>query len=84
MSRETGGRCLEVSKSLSIEQIFKDIQDELRSQYNLGFVSDVPVRISEFRKLQLTTKAKRPRSPIPDEILGEALAGACTRCALRR
>ena len=58
MSRETGGRCLEVSKSLSIEQIFKNIQDELRSQYNLGFVSDVPVRISEFRKLQLTTKQK--------------------------
>ena len=57
-SRETGGRCLEVSKSLSIEQIFKDIQDELRSQYNLGYVSDVPVRISEFRKLQLTTRIK--------------------------
>jgi len=57
-SRETGGRCLEVTKSLSIEQIFKDIQDELRSQYNLGFVSDVPVRISEFRKLQVTTKVK--------------------------
>ncbi len=57
-SRETGGRCLEVTKSLSIEQIFKDIQDELRSQYNLGYVSDVPVRISEFRKLQLTTKSK--------------------------
>jgi len=57
-SRETGGRCLEVSKTLSIEQIFKDIQDELRSQYNLGYVSDVPVRISEFRKLQLVTKKK--------------------------
>ena len=57
-SRETGGRCLEVSKTLSIEQIFKDIQDELRSQYNLGYVSDVPVRISEFRKMQLATKRK--------------------------
>jgi len=57
-SRETGGRCLEVSRTLSIEQIFKDIQDELRSQYNLGYVSDVPVRISEFRKLQLSAKQK--------------------------
>jgi VWFA-related protein len=58
ISRETGGRCFEVSKTLSIEQIYKAIQDELRSQYNLGFVSDVPVRISGFRRLQLTTKAK--------------------------
>jgi VWFA-related protein len=58
IARETGGRCFEVSKTLSIEQIFQAIQDELRSQYNLGFVSDVPVRISGFRRLQLTAKQK--------------------------
>jgi len=37
---------------------FSQIQDELRSQYNLGYVSDVPVRISGFRRLQLTTRTK--------------------------
>jgi VWFA-related protein len=58
MSRETGGSCFEVSKRLSLEQIFHAIQDELRSQYSLGFVSDQPVRISEFRKLQLKMKNK--------------------------
>jgi VWFA-related protein len=58
ISRETGGRCFEVSKTLNIEQIFHAIQDELRSQYNLGFVSDVPVRISGFRRLHLAAKAK--------------------------
>ena len=58
ISRETGGRCFEVSKTLTIDGIFRAIQDELRSQYNLGFVSDVPVRISGFRRLQLTAKAK--------------------------
>jgi VWFA-related protein len=58
MSRETGGRCFEVSKTLTIDRIFQEIQDELRSQYNLGFVSDVPVRISGFRRLQLTAKPK--------------------------
>ena len=58
LSRETGGRFLEVSKKLSVEQTFDLIQEELRSQYNLGFVSDQPVRISEFRKLQLTVKQK--------------------------
>jgi VWFA-related protein len=58
ISRETGGRCFEVSKTLSIEQIFQAIQDELRSQYNLGFVSDVAVRISGFRRLHLAAKTK--------------------------
>ena len=58
IARETGGRCFEVSKSLSIEQIFRAIQDELRGQYNLGFVSDVPVRISGFRRLQLAARTK--------------------------
>ena len=48
----------EVSKKQSIEQIFDIIQEELRSQYNLGFVSDQPVTTSEFRRIQLTTKRK--------------------------
>jgi VWFA-related protein len=58
MSRETGGSCFEGSKRLGLDEIFKAIEDELRSQYSLGFVSDQPVRISEFRKLLLKTKGK--------------------------
>lgn len=58
MARETGAGFFEVTKKLNIEQVFDLIQDELRSQYSLGYVSDVPVRISEFRKIQLTTKQK--------------------------
>jgi VWFA-related protein len=58
MSRETGGGFFEVSKKLGIEQIFDAIQDELRSQYNLGYVSDTPVKVSEFRKIALTTDKK--------------------------
>jgi len=58
LSRETGGGFYEVSKKLSIDQIYAAIQNELRSQYSLGFVSDVPVRVSEFRNLQLATKEK--------------------------
>jgi VWFA-related protein len=58
MSRETGGGFFEVSKKQTIDRIFGLIEQELRSQYNLGYVSDVPVRISEFRKIQLTAKSK--------------------------
>jgi VWFA-related protein len=58
MARETGGGFFNVSKKNGIEQIFDTIQDELRSQYSMGYISDTPVRISEFRKLQLAVKQK--------------------------
>jgi VWFA-related protein len=58
LAQETGGGYFEVSKKLTINQIFGIIEQELRSQYNLGFVSDQPVRVSEFRNLQLTVKRK--------------------------
>jgi len=58
MSKETGAGYFEVTKRQGIEQIFDVIQEELRSQYSLGYVSDTPVRISEFRKLQVTTKTR--------------------------
>ena len=58
LSKETGGGYFEVSKKQGIDQIFGAIEEELRSQYNLGYVSDEPVRISEFRSIQLATKQK--------------------------
>ncbi len=53
MAKETGGGYFEVSKKQGIDQIFDAIQDELRSQYSLGYVSDQPARVGEFRKIQL-------------------------------
>ncbi len=58
LAKETGGSFFEVSKKHRIDEIYGIIEQELRSQYNLGFVSDQPVRVSEFRKLQLTTDRK--------------------------
>ena len=58
MSRETGGRYLEVSKKLGIQQTFDLIQDELRSQYSIGYVSDVAAIAPEFRRIQLGVKTK--------------------------
>ena len=58
LAKETGGSFFEVSKKHRIDEIYGIIEQELRSQYNLGFVSDQPVRVSEFRKLQLTGERK--------------------------
>ena len=58
MSEETGGRFFEVSKKEPIDQIYAQIQEELRKQYNLGFSSDKPPSQSEYRKLKVTTTNK--------------------------
>ena len=58
ISKETGAGFFEVTKKQSVEQIFGLIQDELRGQYSLGYVSDQPVSVSEFRKIQLSARQK--------------------------
>jgi len=58
LSKETGGGFFEVSKKHTLEQIFDQIQEELRSQYSLGYVSDEPVRVSEFRSIELAARQK--------------------------
>ena len=56
MARETGGTFLEVTRSLNIGQAFDHIQQELRSQYSIGYVSDDPVRMEGFRRIGLAVK----------------------------
>lgn len=58
MAKETGGGFFEVSKKQPIDQIFATIEQELRSQYSIGYVSDIPVGYPAFRKIQLATKQK--------------------------
>jgi VWFA-related protein len=58
MSRETGGAFFEVSRKHPIDEAFRQLEEELRNQYSIGYVSDLPVRISEFRKIELSV-AKR-------------------------
>ena len=40
LSRETGGRFFEVTKKLTIDQIYTAIDEELRNQYSLGYALD--------------------------------------------
>jgi VWFA-related protein len=58
LSKETGGGYFEVSKTRSIGDIYEAIQEELRSEYSLGFVSDQPVTKSGFRSLRVITRQK--------------------------
>ena len=46
LSQESGGSYFEVSKKLPLDRLFEILQEELRNQYSLGYVSDKPVTLS--------------------------------------
>jgi VWFA-related protein len=57
ISKETGGRMFEISKKQSVEQIYSGIEEELRSQYSLGFTPD-KAENAGYHKIVLKTKLK--------------------------
>jgi VWFA-related protein len=58
ISRETGGRFFEVSKKMPIEQIYADLDEELRNQYGLGYVPDKADIAPGYHKIHVTVKQK--------------------------
>jgi len=57
ISRETGGGFFEVSKKMSIDQIYDRIEEELRNQYSLGFTPEKTDAYG-FHRLTVTVKQK--------------------------
>lgn len=58
MSEETGGRMFEAGRRTSLDDIFRQIQEEMRSQYVVGYISSNSARDGAYRKIDLRTKQK--------------------------
>ena len=58
LSKETGGRFFEASKKHPVDEMFSQIQEELRSQYSLGYTPDPPDAAAGYHKITLTVKKK--------------------------
>lgn len=58
ISRETGGRFFEVTKKQTVDQIYTEIDEELRNQYSLGYTPEKADATSGYHKIQLTVKQK--------------------------
>ena len=57
LTAETGGRLIEVgNKTDKLKQAFDQISQELRSQYNIGYVPTNSVKNGGFRKVQIKSK----------------------------
>jgi len=58
MSEETGGRLFNVGRRQGLPEIFREIQEELRSQYSIGYVPTNANRDGAFRKVDIRTTNK--------------------------
>ena len=58
MAHETGGGMFEVRKKRPLRDIFEQIQEELRSQYSLGYTPNRDSSNTGFRPIRLRTRDK--------------------------
>lgn len=58
MSSDTGGRVFRVDRKYSLEDAFRDLQDEMRSQYSISYTPTNSKRDGTFRKIELHASNK--------------------------
>ncbi len=57
LSKRTGGAYYEVGKKLTLDQIYAAIEEELRSQYTLGYTPDAQARPG-YRRIKIEVRRK--------------------------
>ena len=58
ISSETGGRFFQVSKKLPVDQIYAQIEEELRNQYSFGYTPSPADSSGGYHKIHLSVKDK--------------------------
>jgi VWFA-related protein len=58
ISEETGGRLFSAGRKHTLDDIFAQIQEEMRSQYSLSYTPTKPVKDGSFRRLEIKTANK--------------------------
>ena len=69
MSEETGGRLLKVDRKHTLNDIFNQIQEEMRSQYSIGFSSTNPRKRRRIPAAGNQDPRQEPKSPGPQRLL---------------
>ena len=64
IARETGGRFYEVTFLHSLDQIFADIEEDLRNQCNIGYTPDQTAEPGVYRHIRLTAKTAKKKDLI--------------------
>jgi VWFA-related protein len=58
MSEETGGHMFRVDRRTTLESVFQEIQDEMRTQYSIGYAAPGNTAPGTYRRVEVRTKQK--------------------------
>jgi VWFA-related protein len=58
MSEETGGHVYKVDRKHTLEQVFKELQDEMRSQYAIAYTPTNELKDGGYRKVEIKLSNK--------------------------
>jgi VWFA-related protein len=58
MSEDTGGHVFHVDRKTTLQQAFEELQDEMRSQYAIGYTPTNGTKDGTFRKIEIKTGNK--------------------------
>jgi VWFA-related protein len=58
MSDETGGHVYKVDRKHTLPEVFRELQEEMRSQYTIGYTPTNPARDGSFRKVEIKLRDK--------------------------
>jgi VWFA-related protein len=58
MSDETGGHVYRVDRKHTLDQVFNELQEEMRSQYSIGYTPSNDVKDGSYRKLEIKASSK--------------------------
>jgi VWFA-related protein len=58
MSEDTGGHVFHVDRKTTLQQAFDELQEEMRSQYAIGYTPTNPAKDGSFRKIEVKTTNK--------------------------
>jgi VWFA-related protein len=58
MSEDTGGHVFHIDRKLTLQEAFTELQEEMRSQYAIGYTPTNPAKDGTFRKIEIRTGNK--------------------------
>ncbi len=83
MSDETGGHVFKVDRRHTLDEVFKELQDEMRSQYAIGYTPSNDVKDGSYRKLDLKTGEQGTKSAGAQRLLRHSVRVALGRFPAR-
>jgi VWFA-related protein len=58
MSEDTGGHVFHIDRKMTLQDAFTELQEEMRSQYAIGYTPTNPSKDGTFRKIEIKTNNK--------------------------